>query len=382
MKDESLLPLPRNPRRFEALAAEGLDASGMSSTRLDDPKHGALEIRIVSDSQEGMDFVDLDPTIDDLVVPKAEMKGVEKFWSELGVMDLPVWETRTNMKPTWHAHQTDRSDQDALHLMLRAKFVQDFTYTLKLKSSRGAAPVTHFLHTEKKGHCEYFASSTALLLRRAGIPTRYVVGYALEEQGSEPNEWIVRGKHAHAWTQAYLGGAWVDEAAPNAKEPVWRCRGGQWVEIDLTPPDWLAGTKPPDDWKRALADWWQKARPDIIVWFAGPVVSVIMSIILYGGVIGLVGYLIYRLWTTRNGRGGGKIGSWKARSSDRNPLADFETWLAKRIGVRPPGMTMADWLKEEAPELIPAYREVRFNDRDPSVLVEQVSETQSRLKDR
>lgn len=379
VKDESLVPLPRNPRRFENVAVEGFDASGMGSTRLDDPKHGALEIAITSDSQEAMSFVDLDPTIDDLVVPKAEMKGVEKFWSELGVSDLPAWEVKTNMKPRWHAHETDRSDQDALHLMLRAKFLRDFTYTLNLNASKDAAPVSYFLEHMKKGHCEYFASSTALLLRRTGIPTRYVVGYALEEKGSSPHEWIVRGKHAHAWTQAYLGGAWVNEAA-RGDEPVWRCRGGEWIEIDLTPPDWLAGTQPPDHWKRVLADWWQKIRPDIIIWFAGPMISVGVSIILYGGLLGLIGFLIFRLWRTRNGGSAGHAGSWEERAAEGNPLLEFEGWLAQRIGPRPAGMTMGDWLKDDAPELISAYQEVRFNEQDETKLRTLTSEARSRLR--
>ncbi|MGC6582685.1 MAG: transglutaminase-like domain-containing protein [Akkermansiaceae bacterium] len=380
VKDESLLPLPRNPRRFRQLAAEGVDVSGMSSTRLDDPKHGALDISIISDSQESLRFVDLDPTIDDLVVPKAEMKGIEKFWRELGIADLPEWEAKTNMKPKWHVHQPDRADQNTLHLMLRAKFQRDFDYSLKLRPRRDLAPVSHFLHDLKEGHCEYFASATALLLRRAGIPTRYVVGYALEEKGNDPQEWIVRGKHAHAWTQAYLGGTWVDEAKPDAKEPVWRCRGGEWVEIDLTPPDWLSETQPSRSWTRKLADWWQKARPDLIVWFAGPIVSVVVSIILYGGLTGLVVFLIYRLWVTRNGDGAGVAGSWEERAIEGNPLADFEPCLAKRIGPRPVGMTMGDWLKSEAPELIPVYQKVRFNAQDAAELKPLAAEARARLE--
>lgn len=379
VKDESLVPLPRNPRRFENVAVEGLDVSGMSSTRLDDPKHGALEISIVSDDQESLNFVDLDPTMDDLVIPKTELKGIERFWSELGMNDLPSWKVKTNMKPLWQEYEVDRLEQDALHVMLRAKFLSDFSYTLKLSPRRDTAPVSHFLEHMKKGHCEYFANATALLLRRAGIPTRYVVGYALEEKGSERNEWIIRGKHAHAWVQAYLGGAWVNEAQ-SGDAPVWRCRGGEWVEIDLTPPDWLTGTKPQDDWKRSLADWWQKTRPDLIVWFSGPVVSLMMSILLYGCVMGGIGFLIYRLWTTRKHHAAGVGDSWDKRSASGNPLIDFERWLAKRIGPRPLGMTMADWLKSEAPELIPMYQQVRFNEQDATELMSLTEETQNRLK--
>jgi transglutaminase-like putative cysteine protease len=41
------------------------------------------------------------------------------------------------------------------------------------------------LHT-RSGHCEYFATATTLLLRYAGVPTRYAVGYSVQE-GKERN---------------------------------------------------------------------------------------------------------------------------------------------------------------------------------------------------
>ncbi|MDA8974980.1 transglutaminase-like domain-containing protein [Akkermansiaceae bacterium] len=389
--DESLVPLPLNPRRFEKTSVNGLDVNGMGSTRLDDPEDSALEIKISSSEQRRMDSVDLDPTISDLVIPIRELPGLVKYWESLGVDELPRWEfelgRRSRMMPIWNAHETDREEQEALLTYLKATFRREFSYSLNREETRKDYAVTDFLNVEdkekqKKGHCEYFATSSALLLRRAGIPTRYVVGYALAEKGSKSGEWLLRGAHAHAWAQAYVGGTWVNEAAPVDEEPVWRCRGGKWVEIDNTPESWLDSSQPKRDWKRRLADWWQKARPDLIIWFNGPIVSVIVGFLLYGGVIGLVGYIIYRLWTTRSGRNGNLAESWERRALSQNPLADFERWLAKKVGPRPAGTPLGEWLESEAPELVPLYQKVRFDpgSGSPDDLDQVAQESRDRLK--
>jgi hypothetical protein len=58
------------------------------------------------------------------------------------------------------------------------------------------------------GHCEYFATAGVLLLRNAGWPARYAVGYAVQERAGKG--FIVRQRHAHAWCLVYYHGAWQD----------------------------------------------------------------------------------------------------------------------------------------------------------------------------
>lgn len=71
-------------------------------------------------------------------------------------------------------------------------------------------PMVAFFTTNKRGNCEFFASSCGLLLRLAGVPARLVGGY----QGGEYNElggyYVVTEAQAHVWVEAYLEGAgWV-----------------------------------------------------------------------------------------------------------------------------------------------------------------------------
>lgn len=93
---------------------------------------------------------------------------------------------------------------------VRGFFNEHFRYSLIQKGFYpGRTPLAHFLLQERKGHCEYFATATALLLRHAGIPTRYVVGYMVYEYSPLERLFVARARHAHSWVEAYVGGAWT-----------------------------------------------------------------------------------------------------------------------------------------------------------------------------
>lgn len=79
-------------------------------------------------------------------------------------------------------------------------------YTTALKrNTQVVDPLEDFLFHQKDGHCEYFASATAILLRVAGIPTRYVNGFLGGEWNDYGKYIAVRDNRAHSWTEAYLG---------------------------------------------------------------------------------------------------------------------------------------------------------------------------------
>src|SRR5262249_14731214 len=53
----------------------------------------------------------------------------------------------------------------------------DYGYTLELPKTAVTDPLAYFLFTRKKGHCEYFASAMAVMLRALGIPSRLATGF-------------------------------------------------------------------------------------------------------------------------------------------------------------------------------------------------------------
>jgi transglutaminase-like putative cysteine protease len=92
-------------------------------------------------------------------------------------------------------------------------------YTTDLKRDLDVAdPLEDFLFNQKAGHCEYFASAAAILLRLAGVPSRYVNGFLGGEWNGLSKYLTVRDNRAHSWVEAYLGPAgWVRiDATPSA----------------------------------------------------------------------------------------------------------------------------------------------------------------------
>ena len=85
---------------------------------------------------------------------------------------------------------------------------KNYRYTLKnLPSSND--PVHRFLFVDRKGNCEYFASTAALLLRLNKIPVRLVAGYRGMRYNAIGNYFIVPYKYAHTWIEVYINGKWI-----------------------------------------------------------------------------------------------------------------------------------------------------------------------------
>jgi protein-glutamine gamma-glutamyltransferase len=74
----------------------------------------------------------------------------------------------------------------------------------------GSNPLDLFLFEKKKGSCEYFASSFALLLRLAGVPSRLVGGYRGGSYNDLGGYYVITDNMAHVWVEAFLPGrGWV-----------------------------------------------------------------------------------------------------------------------------------------------------------------------------
>lgn len=93
----------------------------------------------------------------------------------------------------------------------------EFSYSLNASvQDTGIDPVEDFLFNRKTGHCEYYASALALMLRAVDIPSRLVSGF----KGGYPNQFngtfVVEQRHAHTWVEAYMNGRWVTlDATPS-----------------------------------------------------------------------------------------------------------------------------------------------------------------------
>jgi len=102
--------------------------------------------------------------------------------------------------------QTPVDKAIALETFLRTKY----SYTLDLSGKPGNDPLAYFLFKKRAGHCEYFASAMAVMLRTLQIPSREVNGFLPGEYNSLGGDYIVRASDAHSWVEAYFpGSGWV-----------------------------------------------------------------------------------------------------------------------------------------------------------------------------
>lgn len=88
----------------------------------------------------------------------------------------------------------------AIETYLRTKF----GYTLQLPHPVPRDPLANFLFERRQGHCEYFASSMAVMLRTLRIPSRVVNGFRTGEFNDLTSQYVVRGRDAHSWVEAYF----------------------------------------------------------------------------------------------------------------------------------------------------------------------------------
>ena len=115
-----------------------------------------------------------------------------------------------------------------------SKYFADFRYSLYQPEHVMTDPIEEFLLERKAGHCEFFATTSVLLLRQMGVPARYVTGYAIQEYNPLLDMFVVRRRHAHAWAVAFID--------------------GQWQTIDTTPSIWLEAEAEQSTFLQPVAD--------------------------------------------------------------------------------------------------------------------------------
>jgi transglutaminase-like putative cysteine protease len=93
--------------------------------------------------------------------------------------------------------------EDIINEVLNMFRDEEFFYTLK-PPILGKNVVDEFLFGSRRGFCEHYAGSFALLMRAAGIPARIVTGYQGGEFNKVGNYLIVRQSDAHAWTEVWI----------------------------------------------------------------------------------------------------------------------------------------------------------------------------------
>jgi protein-glutamine gamma-glutamyltransferase len=156
----------------------------------------------------------------------------------LGLPDLPS--RIADLAHTWtdaiaSPYQKAKAIEDHLR--------KDYRYDVSSPSGASKQPLDDFLFVSHRGHCEFFSTAMAIMLRDVGIPSRNVVGFVGGTYNRFGKYYAVREGDAHSWVEGYLD----DLAHPT------------WVTFDPTPP---AGAQPLE----ATTGFWVYLRDLIEAW--------------------------------------------------------------------------------------------------------------------
>lgn len=109
----------------------------------------------------------------------------------------------TGLARTWtEGMHTDLEKATAVERHLKT----EYRYDLSSPSGGEPDPLDHFLFVSHAGHCEFFSTAMAILLREAGVPTRNVTGFVGGTYNRFGNYYSVRQGDAHSWVEAYIAG--------------------------------------------------------------------------------------------------------------------------------------------------------------------------------
>ncbi|HYL11888.1 MAG TPA: DUF3488 and transglutaminase-like domain-containing protein [Terriglobales bacterium] len=164
------------------------------------------------------------PTPQDLRSAGQNMSA--EYW--LAYLQLPELDKRIpDLARQITAHASNNYDKAAA---IERYLTTNYGYTLQMGRVVPKDPLAYFLFERKQGHCEYFASSMAVMLRTLKIPARLVNGFRTGEFNDVTSQYVVRARNAHSWVEAYFPGY-------------------GWVSFDPTP---AAGLQTRTGWSRVM----------------------------------------------------------------------------------------------------------------------------------
>jgi hypothetical protein len=302
-----LLPLPSGSVRLTELPVFLLQTNAHGAVLVE---QGPGFVRFHAHHGDGPSL-DAAPTPEDTKVPPEEREAIMKVGGSL---------------------QLQGSDPLAAVEKIRRHFDHHFRYApwrgAEHQPSSNATALAAFLLQHRSGHCEYFASATTLLLRAAGIPARYAVGYSVQEKKGPFH--VIRGRHAHAWSLAWIGGRWQD--------------------IDTTPADWVEANRGAfweplyDGLSRLWFEfskwrWGSTTWKLYLIWLLLPLLALVVARILW-----------QKQW--RRVRPATATTGWEmSRPGLDSELYQIENRLQALGLEREPGETLAHWLGRIRPQL-------------------------------
>ena len=192
----------------------------------------------------------------------------------------------------------------------RARLIEDYLrtnyrYSLTALDHETDDPLAAFLFETRRGHCEYFASAMAVLLRAVWVPSRVVTGFQSGTYNSISGWQVVRASDAHSWVEAWVPGRGWTAYDPTPPDPSLTSSGvmsrlAQWADAaSMFWQEWVLGydldrqltlafrveqsrrafhwMSVPAAWERLVAGWQKSSRqalPTVMAWVLALVAAI------------------------------------------------------------------------------------------------------------
>jgi hypothetical protein len=308
-RPKGILPLPEGVAKVENLYINQMQKNQVGAVLVDAPG------LVIFDAYYGPG-----ETLDSPPDPAQDLSGVRRNTREAEALEQIIEE--------FHLEGVTR-EKTLQNIM--AFFETHFSYSTwqdqPLTADKHETALSRFLLRTRKGHCEYFATATVLLLREMGIPARYAVGYAVHEAAGK--KYIVRQRDAHAWCL------------------VWNEAKQVWENFDTTPASWMAAEAKQASVFEFLSDLWsglifqisklrwgQTHVREYIFWGITPVLGILLF------------QIISRVRRSRKGRGkGNESVTWPGLDSE---FYELEQRLSRRGFARENSEPLGRWLSRAA----------------------------------
>jgi transglutaminase-like putative cysteine protease len=264
-----------------------------------------------------------------------------------------------------------------------------YGYTLELPAAEPLDPIADFLFRRKKGHCEYFASAMAVMLRTLDIPSRVVTGFQSGVYNPISGSQLIRTSDAHSWVEAWIprrGWTTFDPTPPDPNPQqlsIWTRLGFYTDAAEVLWQDWVVNynldrqlqlaTKMGQSSRHVGLNWSDRLGLAMPRWWT----AILDFVTLYGLLLASVAALVllvilfgkdgWRWWSTRQQVL--RVQRGEAQASDATLLYHRMLRVLKRRGVEKPAwLTPCEFARVvQEPQVAPlvddltsAYNELRF----------------------
>ena len=307
---ETPLPLSGDATSLRDFELDGVERHSLGTVRIF-PSNSVIDGMVLWGGESTAESAPFSK--EDLEVPFMEKEALKTVIRELKLDPQSSLEDKLRLLKDWFHQEFRYSRNPTIH-------------SSTIVATKPTA-ITQFLTTNRLGHCEYFASAATLILRQAGIPTRYTTGYSVTESDAKQREYVIRGTHGHAWCR------------------VWNAKSNSWLDFDTTPPSWLDTVSQTSLFQR-MDDGIQRLREDFFIWRTQPSNRNAVTLAMSLSGTGLLAFIIFKLWRSKRQIVTSKKSNLYDGTVVQTPLNAIESKLTKHLGIRPVGLPLGIWLRK------------------------------------